>query len=73
MYYRHRPPAIPFLLEAAGVLATFVHPNHRIYLCSWGLTPLAADLQLQVVWVYMHLLSLLIRDPSSILFLIEVK
>ncbi|TQO68180.1 hypothetical protein FLM05_01345 [Vibrio cholerae] len=29
---------IPFLLEAAAVLATFVHPNHIVYLCSWGLT-----------------------------------
>ncbi|CSB04211.1 Uncharacterised protein [Vibrio cholerae] len=28
---------IPFLLEAAAVLATFVHSNHRVYLCSWGL------------------------------------
>ncbi|CSB89487.1 Uncharacterised protein [Vibrio cholerae] len=27
---------IPFLLEAAGVLATFVHPNHIASLCSWG-------------------------------------
>ncbi|PAS31198.1 hypothetical protein CGT71_06335 [Vibrio cholerae] len=31
---------IPFLLEAAAVLATFVHPNHIVYLCSWGLTHL---------------------------------
>ncbi|TQQ35760.1 hypothetical protein FLL70_14215 [Vibrio cholerae] len=31
---------IPFLLEAAGGLATFVHPNHIVYLCSWGLTHL---------------------------------
>ncbi|NNN83323.1 hypothetical protein FKN93_04605 [Vibrio sp. A8-1] len=31
MYYRHRSPAIPFLFEAAGVLATFIHPNHRVY------------------------------------------
>ncbi|MCD1217962.1 hypothetical protein D3A86_04700 [Vibrio cholerae] len=31
---------IPFLLEAAVVLATFVHPNHIVYLCSWGLTHL---------------------------------
>ncbi|MCD1220156.1 hypothetical protein DD565_16805 [Vibrio cholerae] len=30
--------AIPFLLEAAGVLATFAHPNHIVYLCSWGFT-----------------------------------
>ncbi|EGR0261994.1 hypothetical protein [Vibrio cholerae] len=29
---------IPFLLEVAAVLATFVHPNHIVYLCSWGLT-----------------------------------
>ncbi|ACQ60915.1 hypothetical protein VCB_002673 [Vibrio cholerae TMA 21] len=28
--------SIPFLLEAAAVLATFVHPNHIVYLCSWG-------------------------------------
>ncbi|EGR2040141.1 hypothetical protein EEJ34_03070 [Vibrio cholerae] len=27
---------IPLLLEAAAVLATFVHPNHIMYLCSWG-------------------------------------
>ncbi|EEN99658.1 hypothetical protein VCG_000885 [Vibrio cholerae 12129(1)] len=25
---------ITFLLEAAAVLATFVHPNHTVYLCS---------------------------------------
>ncbi|PUA72877.1 hypothetical protein DB317_03565 [Vibrio cholerae] len=31
---------IPFLLEAAGVLATFVHPNHIVCLCSWGFTHL---------------------------------
>ncbi|EJL6626742.1 hypothetical protein [Vibrio cholerae] len=43
---------IPFLLEVVAVLATFVHPNHIVYLCSWGLThSLAADLQHQVVWV----------------------
>ncbi|RND32034.1 RNA polymerase subunit sigma-70 [Vibrio cholerae] len=43
---------IPFLLEAAAVLATFVHPNHIVYLCSWGLTHSLSDyLQLQVVWV----------------------
>ncbi|MBO1390780.1 hypothetical protein BVJ62_00450 [Vibrio cholerae] len=29
---------MPFLLEAAAVLATFVHPNHIVCLCSWGLT-----------------------------------
>ncbi|EGS73787.1 hypothetical protein VCBJG01_3282 [Vibrio cholerae BJG-01] len=28
--------SIPFLLEAAAVLAMFVHPNHIVYLCSWG-------------------------------------
>ncbi len=38
-----------------------------------GTHSLAAYLQLQVVWVYMHLLPLLTRYPSSILFLIEVK
>ncbi|ASU21916.1 hypothetical protein CCZ37_04615 [Vibrio qinghaiensis] len=32
--------SIPFLLEAAAVLATFVHPNHIVCLCSWGLTHL---------------------------------
>ncbi|CSC73359.1 Uncharacterised protein [Vibrio cholerae] len=42
---------IPFLLEAAAVLATFAHPNHIVYLCSWGLHSLAAYLQLQVVLV----------------------
>ncbi|RBM24811.1 hypothetical protein DLR59_17820 [Vibrio tarriae] len=31
---------IPFLLEAAAVLATFVHLNHIVYLRSWGLTHL---------------------------------
>ncbi|SUB62558.1 Uncharacterised protein [Plesiomonas shigelloides] len=31
---------IPFLLEAAAVLATFVHPNHIVCLCSWGFTHL---------------------------------
>ncbi|MCD1238546.1 hypothetical protein B4944_17365 [Vibrio cholerae] len=28
----------PLLLEAAAVLATFVHPNHIVCLCSWGFT-----------------------------------
>ena len=27
---------IPFLLEIAAVLATLFHPNHIVYLCSWG-------------------------------------
>ncbi|MCD1196241.1 hypothetical protein B4950_00815 [Vibrio cholerae] len=31
---------IPFLLEVAAVLATFVHPNHIVCLCSWGVTHL---------------------------------
>ncbi|PAR40595.1 hypothetical protein CGT77_09920 [Vibrio cholerae] len=26
----------PFPLDAAGVLAAFIHPNHIVYLCSWG-------------------------------------
>ncbi|MBO1402524.1 hypothetical protein BVJ64_03290 [Vibrio cholerae] len=34
------PLDISFLLEAAAVLATFVHPNHIVCLCSWGLTHL---------------------------------
>ncbi|MVB35757.1 hypothetical protein D6V22_00780 [Vibrio cholerae] len=29
---------IPFLLEVAAVLATFVHPNHIVCLCLWGFT-----------------------------------
>ncbi|PXA70250.1 hypothetical protein DMC15_14115 [Vibrio sp. 11986-1-5] len=29
---------LPFLLEAAAVLATFVHPNRIVCLCSWGFT-----------------------------------
>ncbi|ARB80820.1 hypothetical protein B4926_08745 [Vibrio cholerae] len=29
---------MPFLLEVAAVLATFVHPNHIVCLCSWGFT-----------------------------------
>ncbi|MCD1220755.1 hypothetical protein B4926_00380 [Vibrio cholerae] len=31
---------MPLLLEATAVLATFVHPKHRVCLCSWGLTHL---------------------------------
>ncbi|PVU66416.1 hypothetical protein C9E85_08150 [Plesiomonas shigelloides] len=31
---------IPFLLEVAAVLATFIHPNHIVCLCSWGFTHL---------------------------------
>ncbi|KNA48501.1 hypothetical protein A5A_023598 [Vibrio cholerae MZO-2] len=31
---------IPVLLEAAAVLATLVHPNHIVCLCSWGFTHL---------------------------------
>ncbi len=38
---------IPFLLEAAGGGATFVHPNPMLM----GMNSLAAYLQLQVVWV----------------------
>ncbi|AET26715.1 conserved hypothetical protein [Vibrio cholerae O1 str. 2010EL-1786] len=29
---------IPFLVKVAAVLATFVHPNHIVRLCSWGFT-----------------------------------
>ncbi|MCD1250711.1 hypothetical protein B4926_04125 [Vibrio cholerae] len=29
---------IPCLLDAAALLATFVHPSHIVYLCSSGLT-----------------------------------
>ncbi|TLE32492.1 hypothetical protein D2925_10990 [Vibrio cholerae] len=32
---------IPFRLEAAAVWATFVHPNHIVYLCSCGFTHLS--------------------------------
>ncbi|ORP53065.1 hypothetical protein B8B90_09090 [Vibrio cholerae] len=31
----------PFRLEAAAVWATFVHPNHIVYLCSCGFTHLS--------------------------------
>ena len=27
---------IPFILEVAGALAVFIHPNHIVSLCSWG-------------------------------------
>ncbi|PNM50421.1 hypothetical protein DLR66_01375 [Vibrio paracholerae] len=37
---RERSLSIPFLLDAAAVLATFVYPNHIVYLCSWGGTHL---------------------------------
>ncbi|MVB34910.1 RNA polymerase subunit sigma-70 [Vibrio cholerae] len=44
---------MPFLLEAAVVLATLVHPNHIVCLCLchmlMGIHLLAAYLQLQVV------------------------
>ncbi|MGT8838353.1 RNA polymerase subunit sigma-70 [Vibrio cholerae] len=43
---------MPFLLESAAVLATFVHSNHIVYLLLMGTHSLAAYLQLQVVWVY---------------------
>ncbi|MCD1217987.1 RNA polymerase subunit sigma-70 [Vibrio cholerae] len=39
---------MPFLLEAAVALATFVHLNHIVYLCSW-MNSLSSYLQLQVV------------------------
>ncbi|CAH8219187.1 hypothetical protein VAEU17_4280070 [Vibrio aestuarianus] len=29
-----------FLFEVAAVLATFAHPNHIVYLCSWGFSHL---------------------------------
>lgn len=32
----NRPFSIPFLLEAAAVLAAFAPPNHIVYLCSRG-------------------------------------
>ncbi|PVU65142.1 hypothetical protein C9E85_14440 [Plesiomonas shigelloides] len=31
---------ISFLLEVAAVLATFVHPSHIVFLCSWEFTHL---------------------------------
>ncbi|POB02269.1 hypothetical protein CRN47_23120 [Vibrio vulnificus] len=49
--------AIPFLLEAAAVLAMLVHwhaspaQSHSLSMFM-GMTLLAAYLQLQVVWVY---------------------
>ncbi|GHW12375.1 hypothetical protein VCSRO155_2643 [Vibrio cholerae] len=43
---------MPFLLEAASVLATFVHPNHIVYYAH-GMKSLAAYIQLQVVLVYL--------------------
>ncbi|CSD94181.1 Uncharacterised protein [Vibrio cholerae] len=42
---------IPFLLEAAAVLATFVHPKSHSLSMLMGTHSLAAYLQLQVVWV----------------------
>ncbi|ANH62721.1 hypothetical protein FORC17_2110 [Vibrio vulnificus] len=49
-------PAIPFLLEAAAVLAAFVHwhaspaQSHSVSMLM-GIHSFAAYLQLQVVWV----------------------
>ncbi|PAS29770.1 hypothetical protein CGT71_11245 [Vibrio cholerae] len=31
----NRSDVIPFLLQAAGVLAKWVQPNHTVYLCLW--------------------------------------
>ncbi|MBW5418066.1 hypothetical protein GOP93_06260 [Vibrio cholerae] len=42
---------IAFLLEAAAVLATFVHPQSQCLSMLMGMNSLAAYLQLQVVWV----------------------
>ncbi|RBM69337.1 hypothetical protein DLR72_06365 [Vibrio paracholerae] len=50
MYKKH----IPFLFEAAAVLATFVHPNHRVHLCSWGFTllpPTCKSKRLVITWL----------------------
>ena len=41
---------IPFLFEAAVVLATLVHQSHSLSMLM-GMNSLAAYLQLQVVWV----------------------
>jgi len=42
--------AIPFLVEAAGVLAMFVHPHSLSMLMGTHL--LAVYLQFQLIWVY---------------------
>ncbi|ORP49926.1 hypothetical protein B7977_08705 [Vibrio cholerae] len=41
---------IPFLLEAAAVLATFVHPNHTVYPCSWGFALLPPTCNSKEFW-----------------------
>ncbi|PAR84780.1 hypothetical protein CGT85_02170 [Vibrio cholerae] len=41
---------ISFLLEAAAVLATFAHPNHIVYLCSWGFTLLPPTCNSKSFW-----------------------
>ncbi|PAR94669.1 RNA polymerase subunit sigma-70 [Vibrio cholerae] len=42
--------SIPWLLEAAAVLATFVPPQSHSLSMLMGMNSLAAYLQLQVVW-----------------------
>ncbi|PVU67003.1 hypothetical protein C9E85_04995 [Plesiomonas shigelloides] len=48
-------PCIPFLLEAAAVLATFVHPNHIVCLCSWGFTHLPPTCNFTLFGYSLHL------------------
>ncbi|MCX9560627.1 hypothetical protein IG557_17480, partial [Vibrio cholerae] len=43
---------IPCLLEAAAVLATFVHRQSQSLSMLMGMNTLAYYLQFQVVWVY---------------------
>ncbi|RBM37165.1 hypothetical protein DLR63_13130 [Vibrio tarriae] len=57
---------IPFLLEVAAVLATFVHPNHIVYLCSWGFTHLPPTCNSKLFGYSscrFHLILMLERDP----------
>ncbi|RBM25546.1 hypothetical protein DLR59_14695 [Vibrio tarriae] len=65
-------PNIPFLLEAAAVLATFVHPNHIVYLCSWGLTHLPPTCNSKLFGYryflpFIHKLSIWLRYASAVI------
>ncbi|MVC38117.1 hypothetical protein C1Y48_15040 [Vibrio cholerae] len=48
--FTYQTELIPFLLEAAAVLATFAHPNHIVYLCSWGFTLLPPTCNSKSFW-----------------------